>query len=138
MAQDPIFLILKLSAWLPASDANSILGAAVKNFLSPTNNFVPDYPLTYSDYTLSENSFTDFVLKKERSRGRAVEAELKSIAKIKLVGKADEDFDLSGKVISYKRIKQHDRFWEKIKQDESFMKIVPGWIKPFGPPIAWL
>src|SRR5450755_3251730 len=106
MAQDPVFLILKFSAWLPASDTDSVLGAAVKNFLSPTNNSVPDYPLTYSDYGLSENSFTDFVLKKGRSRGRAAEEELKSIASIKLAGKANEDFDLSGKIISYKRIRQ--------------------------------
>lgn len=69
MAQDPVFLILKFSAWRPASEADSIFGAAVKNFLSPTNNSVPDLPLTYPDYNLSENSFTDFVLKKERSRG---------------------------------------------------------------------
>ena len=46
MKGDPEFVILKYTAWLDASKfEDKILGSIVKEFLRPTNAFVPDMPL---------------------------------------------------------------------------------------------
>jgi hypothetical protein len=44
MAKDPKFLILKpAGGWLPEADWEALLGAAVKNYLSPLTDSVPKY-----------------------------------------------------------------------------------------------
>jgi hypothetical protein len=136
MAKDPVFAILKFPSWLPASEADSVLGVAVKDYLSPTNDFVPENGLVYNKHGYAENSFTNFALKRGTEITDSIEANLRSLAGVKFVGSVDAAFDLSGKVISFKRIKQHEKFWAKIKEDPSFQETVPSWIKSWGPPVC--
>ena len=43
---------------------------------------------------------------------------------------------LSGKLLRYKRLQQHDQFWEKLKVDPDVKAIVPRWTSRFRPPVC--
>ena len=73
MKGDPEFVILKYQSWLEtAKFENKILGAIVKEFLRPTNNYVPDSPLSYYTHYFIEGSVTDFVLENSGSTSNEV------------------------------------------------------------------
>jgi hypothetical protein len=129
MSGDPVFLILKSTSWLPADEWETLLGAVVKNFWSPTNNSTPPNPLQYNaGQKFVEKKFNNFVLTINDGAGSAAEVKLKNIGGIKWAGHTDEDFDLSGKHIYYTKLRQHEDFWKKLKEDEDFKTKVPAWL----------
>jgi hypothetical protein len=129
MSGDPVFLILKSTSWLPADEWETLLGAVVKNFWSPTDDSTPPNPLKYNEgRKFVEKKFNNFVLTIDEGSGSAAEVRLKNIGGIKWAGHTDEGFDLSGKHIYYKKLRQHDDFWEKLKEDEDFKAKVPTWL----------
>lgn len=128
MRGDPTFVILKYQTWLDTSEfEDKILGAVVKEFLRPTNNYAPDSPLQYTIHDLVESSFTDFVLETSASKGDEISGSLGSIAGVSFRGNTDASMHLKGKLIRSKRLQQHDQFWERLKTDPTFQAIVPGW-----------
>ena len=129
MSGDPVFLILKSTAWLPADEWETLLGAVVKNFWSPTDASTPSNPLKYNERRkFVEKGFNNFVLTINEGSGPAAEIRLKSIAGIKWAGHADDDFNLSGKHIYYTKLRQHQDFWNKLKEDDEFKTKVPTWL----------
>jgi hypothetical protein len=69
MSGDPEFIILKYQAWMrTAAFEDTILGAIIKQPLSPSTNYVPDAPTAYISHALQEGSATDFVLRASRVR----------------------------------------------------------------------
>jgi hypothetical protein len=139
---DPTFVILKYQTWLDTSKfEDKILGAIVKEFLQPTNNYVPDSPLQYTTHDPVENAFTDFVLDTSASTGHEISGSLGSIAGVSFHGSKDASVHLKGKLIRCKRLQQHDRFWSELKKDPTFKAASQGgWLSPSTPhgPRAWL
>lgn len=128
MHGDPTFVILKHQTWLDTSIfEDKILGAIVKEFLRPTNNYVPDSPLQYTTHDLVKTSFTDFVLDTSASKGGETSGLLGSIAGVSFKGNTGASVHLRGKFIRCKRLQQHDQFWTRLKTDPTFQAIVPGW-----------
>ncbi|KAJ5851707.1 uncharacterized protein N7529_011092 [Penicillium soppii] len=142
MHGDPTFVILKYQTWLDTSKfEDKILGAIVKEFLQPTNNYVPDSPLQYTTHDPVENAFTDFVLDTSASTGHEISGSLGSIAGVSFHGSKDASVHLKGKLIRCKRLQQHDRFWSELKKDPTFKAASQGgWLSPSTPhgPRAWL
>ena len=132
MSRDPTVFILQSYLWLPHQEATSLLGRIVKNFRSPTDNFAPDDALRYNERKLVENEFHDFRVDAAASRSRAAAAQLKNIAGFNWIGKVDDRVSFNGKRISYKRIQQHDLFFDGLKSDEAVRTRVPGWLGSFG------
>jgi len=133
MKGDPDFVILKYSAWLDASKfEDKILGAIVRQFLKPTNAYVPESPLQYNDEELVEGSLTDFVLDNTSSADQSASLSLQSVAGFSFNGNTTDSVHLSGKLIRYKRLQQHDQFWAKLKDDANVSSRVPGWISIFN------
>ena len=135
MAEEPQFLILKTQNWLPITE-RSILGAVVKNILDPTSDYVPEHPFKYYTKSTIEKTYEDFILRSGYMSSRVGKVELTKLFGIKWGGKDDESFDLKGKLLQYKRIKQHEAFWKKLEKDESVKERVPAWFRFGGPPIC--
>lgn len=136
MAKDPEFLILKYPAgWLPESEWENILGAAVKNHFSPTSDSVPEKPLFYNNAGLVETQFEDFILRNDDVSSSSHELTVKGLGKLRWGKKADSKLDLKGKVIYTKRLKRIGEFWKEILKDEEFQETVAEWVgekKRFG------
>ena len=136
MAKDPEFLILKSPVgWLPESDCENILGAAVKNHWSPTSDSVPEKPLFYNNAGLVETQFEDFILRNDDVSSSSHELTVKGLGKLRWSKKADSKLDLKGKVIYIKRLKRIGEFWKDILKDEEFQETVVEWVgekKRFG------
>jgi hypothetical protein len=133
MKGDPEFVILKYSTWLDAVKfEDKILGSIVRQYLRPTNAFVPESPLQYNVDELVEGSFTDFVVGSCSSELRDTNASLQSVAGFTLRGSATDTVHLQGKFIRYKRLQQHDRFWLQLSQDEAVRASVPAWMSTFN------
>jgi hypothetical protein len=131
MEKDPEFLILKPTVgWLPEKEWKKILGAAVKNHWSPTNDSVPENPLVHNKHDLVEAKFEDFVLRKEAVTSSSFELEVKNLGKLKWAKGVGKQLDLQGKVIHVKRLRQHDQFWKSLSsKDEESMQTVADWVK---------
>ncbi|CAI6331914.1 unnamed protein product [Periconia digitata] len=137
MIGDPEFVILKYQSWLDtAKFENKILGSVVKEFLRPTNNYVSNSPLEHNSHDFQEGTVTDFVLDNIGSQGQEASAKLKSVAGISFKGNTESSLQLSGKLIRYKRLQQHDQFWSKLKLDPDVKAVVPQWTSRFRAPVC--
>ena len=129
MAMEPPFILLKSTSWLPVEETETLLGAIVKNFWTPTDNSVPTEPLVYNKQRkFVEKGYDDFVLTNEGGVGKAAMLKLEGLAKLTWKGVVDDAFDLRGKHICYIKLRQVDKFWEDLKEDPKVQKIVPKWI----------
>lgn len=126
---EPPFILFKSISWLSGDEWDTLLGAAVKNFWAPTENSVPAEPLMYNNgRKFVEKGFSDFVLNKSDGRGISAVAKLKGLANLTWKGEVDDNFNLEGKHIRYLKLRQHDRFWEALKEDPEFRARVPEWL----------
>jgi hypothetical protein len=133
MKGDTEFVILRYSAWLETAEFESrILGSIVRYPLKPTNEYLPDSPLQYNTSNLVEGSLTDFVLANENAASHEASAALQSVAGFAFKGNTKDSVRLAGKLIRYKRLQQHGRFWAQLKADKSVREEVPGWISVFN------
>lgn len=133
MKGDPEFVILKYQAWMEAPEfEDTILGAIVKEPLSPSTNYVPDSPFKYMTHEHQKGTATDFVLAKADASSKELGASIKSIAGYKVSGNTEESVRLAGKFIRYKRIRQLDQFWAKLKEDADVKESAPKWISFFN------
>ena len=131
MAKDPQYLILKPTVgWLPETEWEQLLGAAVKNPLSPTDDMVPENPLQYNKAGLVENRFEGFVLRKESLSSPTFELSIEGLGKLRWSKSAGSQISLEGKVVYVKRLKQHTKFWKALtSDDEEFKETVTDWLK---------
>ncbi|RYN98081.1 hypothetical protein AA0120_g2749 [Alternaria tenuissima] len=137
MIGDPEFVILKYQSWLDtAKFENKIFGSVVKEYLRPTNNYVPDSPLQYNSHDFQEGTVTDFVLANTGAKSHEGNATLESVAGISFKGSTESSVELSGKLIRYKRLQQHDQFWSKLKADQDVKAIVPRWTSRYRAPVC--
>jgi hypothetical protein len=127
---DPEFVILKWQSWLDATKfEDKILGAVIKEFLRPTNNYVPNSPLRYNHHDLvGVDSITNFVLDNSGTAGYDAGATLGTIAGLSFRGNKEASVHLAGKLIRYKRIQQHDQFFKELRMDPAVRSTVPGWL----------
>ena len=129
MNGDPKFIILKYQAWMrTAAFENTILGAIIKQPLSPSTNYVPDAPAAYISHALQEGSATDFVLEGTGGKSQGVAASLTSIGQFSVSGGREAKVHLNGKHIRYKRIQQLDQFWAKLREDPDVKRRMGDWI----------
>jgi hypothetical protein len=79
---------------------------------------------------------TDFVLDNTGSINDTASVSLKSVAGISFRGSTESSVQLSGKLIRYKRLQQHDRFWAKLRADPDVKATVPYWTSRYRPPVC--
>ncbi|KAL6408086.1 hypothetical protein AUP68_08459 [Ilyonectria robusta] len=133
MKGDPEFVILKYSAWLETAKFESrILGSIIRYPLRPTFEYLPDSPLQYNTCELVEGSLIDFVLTNTNAASHDASAALHSVAGFDFKGNTKDSVRLAGKLIRYKRLQQHGRFWTQLKADRAIRDEVPGWISLFN------
>jgi hypothetical protein len=53
---------------------------------------------------------------------------LKNIGGISWVEHANESFDLRGKYTFYRKLRQHEEFWDRLKEDTEVRQKVPQWL----------
>ena len=129
MTGDPKFIILKYQAWMKAAAfEDTILGAIIKQPLSPSTNYVPDAPAAYISHALQDGFATDFVLEGTGSKSQGVAGSLTSIGQFSVSGSREASVHLDGKHIRYKRIQQLDQFWAKLREDPEVKKSMVDWI----------
>lgn len=130
MKGDPEFVILKYLAWLDASKfEDAILGAVVRNPLSPSNDYVPKVPQRPRDVDFVEGSLTDFLLASSTASSSEASAALGTVAGMSLKGNTQDSLQLAGKLVRYRRLQQHSDFWETLRADTTVQDTVLGWIK---------
>ena len=134
MKGDPEFVILKYSAWLDAAEfEDKILGAVVKHYLDPTDDYEPESPSKYIVEKPVEGSFTDFIAEGSASAGNAIDASpIKSIAGMSLRGDSRDKVHLQGKFVRVKRLQKREEFWRRLKEDPEVRARVPGWMTVFS------
>src|SRR6185295_18735885 len=133
MSGDPEFVVLKYSAWLDTEKYESkILGAIVRNFLRPTNDYVPEEPLAYNvtadgkPRDFDEGKLTNYISDKATTTSPNT---LQSIACFNWKGRTEDSIHLQGRLIRWKRLQQiTQEYWPRLKKDEAVCKTVPGWI----------
>src|SRR5688500_18117142 len=128
MKGDPEFIILKHAAWMSAGFENSILGAVIKDPLSPSTNHVPSSPLQYNKYDLLERTATDFVLANTGAAASEVSGAVMAVANFAINGRTEDKIHLRGKLLRIKRLQQVDEFWAALRSDPIVKSTVPGWI----------
>lgn len=122
-------MILKYQAWLDASKfEDTILGAVVRQPLKPSNDYVPDAPLRHNNSELVEGTLTDFLLAGSGASSRDASAALGSVAGVSWRGNTGDGVNLAGKLVRYRRLQQHGRFWERLRADPAVRGAVPGWV----------
>ncbi|KAL9085821.1 MAG: hypothetical protein Q9159_004486 [Coniocarpon cinnabarinum] len=131
MAKDPEFLILKPGVgWLPESELPNVLGAVVKNPLSPLANSYPEYPEAYMKQKPMKDEFDDFILRKEQLSSTSFEVEIRGLGKLRWARSSGQNIDLSSKKILIRRMKRHDEYWNKMTQEDvDFQQHVPFWVQ---------
>jgi hypothetical protein len=107
---------------------DTILGAIIKEPLSPTTNYVPEKPAAYISHGLQDGFATDFVLEGTGSKSQGVAGSLTSIGQFSVSGSRKDSVHLSGKLIRWKRIQQLDQFWAKLKDDADVKRTMKDWI----------
>ena len=126
---EPPFVLLKFTSWLPVEEMNTLLGAVVKNFWAPTDNFMPADPLVYNKgRKFVEKSYNDFVLSNVDGAGKAAKLKLQGLTSLSYKGEVDDSFDLRGKHIRYVKLRQVDIFWKNLKEDPEIMSNLSSWI----------
>ena len=129
MTKEPPFILFKPTSWLSGDEWDTLLGAVVKNFWAPTENSVPAEPLIYNKgRKFVEKGFNDFVLNRSDGRGISTVLKLKGLANLTWKGEVDDGFNLEGKHIRYIKLRQHDKFWEALKENPDFRTTVPEWL----------
>jgi hypothetical protein len=129
MAKDPVFLILKPTAWMSESEWENILGAAVKNPLSPTDDYEPDNPLSYNKNPLVESNYDGFILQDQKTSSLTFELDVKGLGKLRWAKGTHHEVDLHGKKVYIKRIRRHSEFWKRITtESDDFREVVPEWV----------
>ncbi|CAI7601664.1 unnamed protein product [Penicillium glandicola] len=132
MGGDPRFVILKYQAWMKASEfEHAILGAIVKEPLSPSTNYEPDPPLAGYSHRYQTGDAMNFVLANERSAANEFETSLGSVAGFSVSGNQEDSIHLAGKFIRFKRIQQLDRYWDKLKVNPEVETTVPTWVSRY-------
>ncbi|PNP40735.1 hypothetical protein THARTR1_11237 [Trichoderma harzianum] len=136
MQGDPEFVILKYSAWLDAADfGDKILGAIVKHYLDPINDYEPESPDKYIVEKPVTGSFTDFVVESSASTANAVTASpAQSITRVSLKGNTEDKVHLQGKFVWMKRIPKYEKLWSRLKEDPDVKDRVPEWMSLFSIP----
>lgn len=134
MKGDPQFVILKHQAWLESADfEDKMLGAIIKEPLSPSTNFVPESPGVYMDREPQKGTVTDFVLQNDGDAAQGLAASTHSIGGYAVAGSRHDAVQLGGKLIRIRRIQQLDRFWARLKDDAQVRDTVPRWVSFFSP-----
>lgn len=135
MKGDPEFVILKYQAWMDAAEfEDTILGAVIREPLSPSTNYVPDAPRTVATPEFQTGLATDFILAESEAPSAELAASVGKIGGFSIKGSKQESVRLAGKLIRYKRIRQLDQYWERLLENQEVKSIVPGWISLFN---AW-
>ncbi|KAF1924937.1 uncharacterized protein M421DRAFT_424354 [Didymella exigua CBS 183.55] len=131
MKGDPQFVILKHQAWMKSANfEDTILGAIVKEPLSPTTNYVPQSPGL--SHCVQDGSATDFSIDGAGSKSNEFVASLTSIGNVKVSANKEDSLHLAGKYVRFKRIQQLEQFWADFKEDTNIKTIVPKWVKCQG------
>lgn len=128
MKGDPEFIILKHAAWVSVGFEKSILGAIIRNPLSPSTDHVPNSPLQYNKYDLLERSATDFVLANTGAAASEVSGAVTTVANFAVKGRTEDKIHLRGKLLRIKRLQQVGEFWAALRSDPTVKSTVPGWI----------
>lgn len=136
MKGDPQFVVLKYQAWLDASQYEKlILGAIVKDPLSPSTNYVyvsrEDEKSNNTRY--QTGSATDFLLANDTTKAEELAASVTRLAGFAVASTTEDRMQLAGKFIRFKRIEQLDDFWETLKRNETVSKTAIDWVAHPGP-----
>ncbi|PWI64581.1 hypothetical protein PCL_09511 [Purpureocillium lilacinum] len=130
---DPEFFMLKPSAWMDASTADTLLGSFVQNYADPLSGaHIPAIGESHLQYSVGEitGSFTDFITDPYAERTKDPSVILNSLG-FKSTGETDEAFGLQGKLIWYRRLKDVDYFFDKVRNDSAVRSRVSKWISPW-------
>jgi hypothetical protein len=87
-------------------------------------------------HDFQEGTVTDFVLANTGAKSHEGNATLQSVAGISFKGSSESSVELSGKLIRYKRLQQHDQFWSKLKADQDVKTLVPRWTSRYRAPVC--
>ena len=130
-AKDPEFLVLKPGVgWLPESELQDVLGAVVKNPLSPLADSYPKVPEKYMGRKPMEDEYDGFILGKEQLSSSNFEVEVRGLGKLRWAKSSGQNIDLSGKKILIRRMRRHDEYWRKMTaEDRDFQAYVPSWLR---------
>jgi hypothetical protein len=79
---------------------------------------------------------TDFVLDNTGSKSDETSVSIKSVTGVSFKGSTESSVQLSGKLVRYKRLQQHDQFWAKLKADPNVRAIVPRWTSHYRAPVC--
>ena len=130
MSKDPVFLVLKPTVgWLPEKEWKNVLGAAVKNPWSPTDDYAPRKAWTYNKNPLVEHDYDGFVLQQQKTSSHSFEVEVNGLGKLRWGKSSGHQIDLSGKKIYVKRLRRHSEMWKELTtKSEDFQEAVAGWV----------
>lgn len=139
MKGDPEFVILKYQSWLDTEKfEKEVVGAIVKQYLSPVQDYCPVQEGQRNKLKFTEGCLTNFDLTNSKEGGISATASLESLAGFNLNADLEDKMHLEGKFIRFKRLLQHDQFFEERKTDPAVRKTVLRWIKwPYLNPV-WL
>jgi hypothetical protein len=132
MKGDPEFIILKHAAWVSAEFEKDILGAIIRDPLSPSTDYVPSSPLQYNKYDVLEQTITDFVLDNTGAAANEVSGAVTAVANFALKGRTGDKIHLQGKLLHVKRLQQVSEYWAALQSDPTVKSTVPGWISFFN------
>jgi hypothetical protein len=129
MKGDPVFVILKSSAWLSAKKfENKILGSIVRYPLRPSDDYVPSLPLRYHTWEFQEREFGKFHLDNTHDHTSNFSLALKGLTGCTFKNSIKDITKLSDKQIRCRRLTQHSKFCKSLQNDSSVIEEVPGWI----------
>ncbi|RTE81408.1 hypothetical protein BHE90_004070 [Fusarium euwallaceae] len=133
MQGDPEFVILKHTAWLPAPQyKGKILGSIIRYPLKPSDDYEPPSPLKYNKAPYHDGTLENFLLTNTANQSHDVSLTLQSLAGFSFKGNTEDAVHLSGKLVRYRRLTQHSKFWAELKADPTIAQTVPGWISLFN------
>jgi len=138
MKGDPEFVILKYQSWLDTEKfEKEVLGAIVKQYLSPVQDYCPVEEAQWNKLNFTEGCLTDFNLTNTNENGVSATASFESLAGFNVNGNKEDKVHLEGKFIRFKRLLQHDQFFDERKNDPAVKETVPRWIKwPYLNPVC--
>lgn len=137
MKGDPEFVILKYQSWLDTEKfEKQVVGAFVKHYLNPGWEYCPVQEAQWNKLNFTEGCLTDFDLTNSKGDGVSATASLGSVAGFNINADNEDKVHLEGKFIRFKRLLQHDQFFEERKADPAVAKTVPKWMKwPYLKPV---
>ena len=137
MKGDPEFVILKYQSWLDTEKVEKeVVGAIVKQYLNPVRDYCPVEESQWNKLKFTEGCLTNFDLTNSKEGGVSATASLDSLAGFNVNADMEDKVHLEGKFIRFKRLLQHDQFFDERKTDPAVRKTVPRWIKwPYLNPV---